>query len=211
MESIEDKILRFLSSGSGSGSGAGSGSGSGSGSGYGSGDGSGSGDGDGDGDGSGYGLKSYNGRTVHLIDGVRTLVDEVKGNFAKGWIVNGDMTLSMCWIAKVGSSFAHGKDIHAAHTDALSKHLRRMPEEERIDSFIKAHPDMSCAYPGMDLFEWHNILTGSCEMGRMAFCRDRGIDLHTSSYTVEEFIRLTCNSYGSDIIRQLADRLSVRL
>ena len=146
-----------------------------------------------------------------MIDGVRTMIDEVKGNFAKGWIVNGDLTLSMCWIARVGDSFAHGKDIHAAHVDALNKHLRDKPEEERIDSFIKAHSDMDSQYSGMDLFKWHNILTGSCEMGRMAFCKERGIDPNTAFFTVEEFIRLTCNSYGSSTIRHLADRLSIKL
>ena len=195
MESLDDKIKRFLSIGSGSG--YGSGSGSGYGSGYGSGD--------------GDGIKSYNGETIYMIDGVKTLIEDVKGNFAKGWIVGGDLTLSRCWIARVGDSFAHGKDIHMAHIEALNKHLCDMPEEERIDSFVKAHPDMDCSYPGMDLFKWHNILTGSCEMGRKAFCADKGIDPETASFTVEEFIRLTCNSYGSSIIRQLADRLSIKL
>ena len=146
-----------------------------------------------------------------MIDGVRTLIDEVNGNFARGSIIQSDMTLKPCWIAKVGGHFAHGKDIHEAHTDAIAKHQRNMPVEERLDSFIKEHPDMSEKYPGSDLFRWHNILTGSCEMGRRQFCKDRGIDPETSSYTVEEFIRLTCNSYGKDVIRQLADRLSVKL
>ena len=146
-----------------------------------------------------------------MIDGVKTLIEDVRGNFAKGWIVGGDLTLSRCWIARVGDFFAHGKDIHMAHIEALNKHLCDMSEEERIDSFVKAHPDMDCSYSGMDLFKWHNILTGSCEMGRKAFCADKGIDPETASFTVEEFIRLTCNSYGSSIIRQLADRLSIKL
>ena len=185
MESLDDKIRKFLEPG------------------YGYGYGSGSGYGD--------GVKLYNGRVVYLIDGVRTLVDEVKGVFAKGWIIKADMTLEPCWIARVGNSFAHGKDIHAAHLDALDKHQRNMPVEERLDSFVKTHPDMSARYEGMDLFRWHNILTGSCEMGRRSFCRDRGIDPETVQFTVEEFVRLTCDSYGSDVIRQLADRLSIKL
>ena len=205
--------------GDGSGDGYGSGYGDGSGDGYGSGDGSGDGSGSGSGydDGYGYGsdygdgMKSYNGETIYMIDGVKTLIEEVKSNFAKGWIICGNLTLSRCWVARVGDSFAHGKDIHTAHREALNKHLCDMPEEERIDSFVKAHPDMDCSYPGMDLFKWHNILTGSCEMGRKAFCADKGIDPETAFFTVEEFIRLTCNSYGSSIIRQLADRLSIKL
>ena len=201
MESIDDKILKFLSPSSGYGDGSGDGSGDGDGYGYGSGDGSGSGD----------GVLSYNGQPVHCIDGVRTLIDEVNGRFAKGWIVNADLTLERCWIARVGDYFAHGKDIHSAHTDALAKHQRNMPVEERLDSFIKEHPDLDVLYEGNDLFKWHNILTGSCEMGRRRFCQDRGIDPETTTMTVEEFVRLTADAYGGEVIRQLADRLSIKL
>ena len=241
MESLTDRIDRFLSlgygygdgygygygDGYGDGDGDGSGYGSGSGYGYGYGDGYGYGYGDGDGDGSGYGsgygsgsgygdgdgsgIKSYNGETIYMIDGVRTLIKEVKGNFAQGWIVGGDLTLSKCWVARVGDLFAHGKDIHTAHIEALNKHMSDMPEEERLDAFIKAHSDLDCKYDGTDLFRWHNILTGSCEMGRKAFCKDRGINPETDTFTVEEFIRLTCTSYGSDVIKHLADRLSIKI
>ena len=70
---------------------------------------------------------------------------------------------------------------------------------------------MNEKYDASDLFRWHNILTGSCEMGRKQFCKDRGINVEVDSFTVEEFIRLTCTSYGSDVIRELADRLSIKL
>ena len=183
MEILEDKILKFLSSG----------------------------DGSGDGSGSGSGIKSYNGQKVYMIDGVRTLIDEVKGNFAKGAIIRGDMTMKVCWIAKAGRCFAHGKDIHTAHLEAIANHQRNMPLEERLDSFISEHPDMEAKYAVTDLFKWHNILTGLCEMGRREFCRSCGLNPQKDSLTVEEFVRLTCNSYGSDVIRQLADRLSIKL
>ena len=173
--------------------------------------GSGSGDGSGSGNGYGNGLKSYNGQPVYMIDGVRTLISEVNGNYAKGHIIQSDMTLESCWIAKAGNHFAHGKDIHEAHVEALDKHQRNMPVEERLDSFIHEHPDMNARYDASDLFRWHNILTGSCEMGRRQFCKDRGIKIETASFTVEEFVRLTCTSYGSDVIRELADRLSIKL
>ena len=187
MESLEDKILRFLDRGDGYG------------------------DGYGDGDGPGDGLKSYNGQHVYMIDGVRTLIDEVNGNYARGHIIQGDMTLEECWIAKAGWYFAHGKNIHEAHVAATDKHQRNMPVEERLDSFIHEHPDMNEKYDASDLFRWHNILTGSCEMGRKQFCKDRGINVEVDSFTVEEFIRLTCTSYGSDVIKELADRLSIKL
>ena len=142
---------------------------------------------------------------------MKTLIEEVNGSYARGYIIQGDMTLQQCWIAKAGSYFAHGKNIHEAHMAAMDKHQRNMPVEKRLDSFIAEHPDMAVKYEASDLFRWHNILTGSCDMGRRQFCKDRGIDIETSAYTVEEFVRLTYTSYGSDVIRQLADRLSIRL
>lgn len=52
-------------------------------------------------------------------------------------------------------------------------------------------------------FEWHNILTGSCEYGRKSFIESNGIDIENDSFTIQEFINLTKNSYGSEIIKQL--------
>lgn len=94
---------------------------------------------------------------------------------------------------------------------ALDKAMERMPVEERLDRFVEAHPCLEEKYQGEDLFRWHHILTGSCEMGRREFCRDRGIDVTTAAYTVEEFILLTKDSYGSEIICKLADRLSIMI
>ena len=135
----------------------------------------------------------------------------MQGNFARGKIIQSDLTLEPCWVAKVGRFFAHGKNIHEAHLAALSKHQRNMPLEERLDSFIEEHSDMDSKYAASDLFKWHNILTGSCEMGRLSFCRDRGINVETDAFTVEEFIKMTSTSYGSDVIKALADRLSILL
>ena len=240
MESLEDKIRKFLSSGSGYGSGYGYGDGSGSGSGYGSGDGSGygygsgsgsgSGYGSGSGDGSGYGygdgsgsgygdgsgsgsgdgsgdgeLKSYNHRKVYSIDDVPTLIDSVRGNVARGYMINRDKTLSACYVVKVGNSFAHGETLHAAQRDALSKHMQEMPEEERIEMFIKEHPSIDEVFPCEDLFRWHNTLTGSCEFGRRQFCSDHGIDLD-GEYTVRYFLDITKDAYGGEVIRKVRER-----
>ncbi|MBR5834249.1 MAG: hypothetical protein IKY48_06720, partial [Bacteroidales bacterium] len=154
MESLEDKIKRFLSVGSGYG------------------------DGSGDGE-----LKSYNHRKVYYIDDVPTLIDSVRGNVARGFMINRDKTLSACYVVKVGNCFAHGETMHAAHADALAKHMQDMSEEDRIAEFIKEHPTLDAEYPCKDLFKWHNFLTGSCEMGRRQFCQSHAIDLE-SDYTV---------------------------
>ena len=221
MESLEDRIKKFLSTsfgdGSGFGDGYGCGSGSGFGDGYGCGSGSGSGDGygygsgsgSGDGSGSGYGaLKSYNRRKVYYIDDVPTLIDSVHGNAAKGSMINRDKTLTPCYVVRVGNSFAHGNSLKEAHKDALAKHMQDMSEEERIEMFIEEHPFLDGLYPCVDLFKWHNILTGSCEMGRTQFCRDNGIEMDRA-YSVRYFLDICEDAYGGSVIRKVKERYEV--
>ena len=211
---LKEKIREFLSTGYGYGDGYGSGSGYGDGDGYGSGygDGSGSGsgygygDGDGDGYGSGYGdgIGEFNGMQVHRIDGVQTIITQVKGNVAKGFILQSDLTMTPCYVVKGNGQFAHGDDLHQAMAALTDKMFDDMPEEERIAEFIKAHPDPKALYSHKDLYDWHHRLTGSCVAGRNAFAKDHGIDMEGSS-TVEDFIELTRNAYGGSIIKKLAE------
>ena len=174
----------------------GSGYSSGSGSGFGSGFGSGSGYGDGD------GIASYDGRDVHLIDDVQTIITAVFGGAAKGYILETDLTLTPCYIAKSGNTFAHGNTLKEA-IDALHEKLfDDMPEEDRIAEFFKSHSP-GVKYPAKDLFVWHNRLTGSCEAGRMSFVRSHDIDLENDTFTIEEFINLCKDSYGGKTIKKL--------
>ena len=206
-------------SGSGSGYGYNDGSGSGSGSGpdYGSvdGDGSGSGDGsgygyvDGSGSGSGFrsrdGILSFCGQRVYQIDDVPTLVDHVHGGVAMGRILREDLTTESCYIVKQGSLFAHGETLRAAMEALRDKLFEDMPEEERIAEFVKAHK-WGKQYPSADYYDWHNRLTGSCDMGRSEFAKSHGYRLTDDELlTVEEFIDLTEGSYGGDIIRRLRE------
>jgi hypothetical protein len=195
-------------SGSGSGYGDGSGDGEGSGSGYGYGDGSGSGDGygygDGSGDGYGDGIEEYNNQKVYKIDGVPTLVDSIKGNYAKGRIIKSDLTTEDCYIAKCGNYFAHGKTIKQALSDATEKYNERKPLEERIADFNNKFPEDDIPYEGSELFSWHHILTGSCLFGRQQFCQDRGLNVN-KKYTIKQFIELTENSFGSSAIKKLKE------
>jgi hypothetical protein len=218
-----EKIKQFISttnlisstyyyySGSGSGSGSGDGSGSGYGYGYGSGSGSGdgygdgSGDGSGSGNGSGNGLKTFKKQNVYLIDNIETIILSVKNNIAKGLIVNADLTTTLCYIAKSENIFAHGKTIKEALNDLNYKLLKEMPIDKRIDLFISQFTKIDKKYKAIDFFKWHTKLTGSCNLGKQSFVYNNNIDLN-SKYTVIEFINLTENSYGSEIIKQLKQR-----
>ena len=199
--------------GYGYGSGSGSGDGYGYGSGSGSGDGSGSGSGDGSGDGSGYGygdgLKSVCGMAVHMIDGVPTIITQLRGSVAKGFVLCSDMGLEPCHVVKGTGCFAHGRTLHEAREALLAKMFEDMPEEDRLDAFcaeFKAGEARTVA----EFYDWHHRLTGSCTQGRDAFARDHGLSM-TGAMTPEEFVRLTCNAYGGAIIRKLAGRYNVEL
>lgn len=96
--------------------------------------------------------------------------------------------------------FAHGKTLREARDALLEKLFNDMPEDERIAKFTEAH-SIHERYPNRDFFSWHHRLTGSCLQGRTAFAQDHGIDLD-GSMTTEEFLKLTKDSYGGDIIRR---------
>ena len=192
-------------SGYGSGDGYGYGSGYGSGSGSGSGSGYGSGSGDGYGDGYGYGIKIFNGQEVYLIDSVPTIITAVVFGLARGYILGDDLMLSPCYVAKRNNQFAHGETKEKALEALTDKMFDDMPEEERIEEFWKCH-EHGIKYSAKDLFEWHHKLTGSCEMGRMAFVKKHDIDLDNGLYTVEEFVHICQNDYGGSTIKKLMEK-----
>jgi len=189
------KLKEFLRvSSSVYGSGAGYGDGSGYGSGYGSGDGSGYGD--------GSGVESINNNTVHMIDSIMTVITHIKNNVAKGFILCSDLSLSPCYVAKQDNLFAHGETVKEAIQALNVKIFDNMSTDERIDSFI-GNFDWDIKYPAMEFFDWHNKLTGSCQLGRETFAKDHEIDLLNDQFTVKEFIELTKDSFEGQIIRQL--------
>lgn len=207
----------FDRSGSGSGSGSDSCSGRGLGFGHGYiscesyGDGYGSGLGAGIGCGIGIGVKELNGDNVHLVDCIQTIIKSVHGNIAQGFILKRDLTLQPCYIVKEQNYFAHGDTLHDAFT-SLQEKLERIydesTEEERIEAFVKKFPNYDTPYSNRDLFDYHNVLTGSCRMGRESFCKDKGINLDDST-TVRDFVSLTKDSYGSETIRMLPQAYGV--
>jgi hypothetical protein len=192
--------------GDGSGDGSGDGYGDGSGDGYGDGSGDGYGDGYGSGSGDGSGVKNFNGKAVYQIDGVNTLIRSVRGNTAHGAILNGDLTLTPCYIVKQDNLFAHGETLRGAMEDLRDKLFEDMPEDERIDAFLR-ETDNEKPYPTQYFYDWHHRLTGSCDMGRKQFAKDHGVDLEHGMMTLAEFLELTKDAYGGDVIRKVIYRM----
>ena len=199
METLKTKIKNFLNLSSGYSSGYG----------YGSGSGSGSGSGDGYGYGDGSGVKEVNGDTVYIVDDVPTIIKSVRDNIAQGFILQHDLTLTPCYVVKEQNRFAHGETLHDALSALQEKLYDDSTEEERIKAFLKKFPKYDTPYPNRDLFAYHRVLTGSCRMGRESFCKDRGIDLDGST-TVREFVELTKDSYGGDVICKLPEVYGVK-
>ena len=209
-----DGIGTGYGDGNGTGYGDGTGTGYGDGNGTGYGDGTGYGYGNGHGNGTGYGsystgsgLISFNGFRVNYIDRMATVIKQVKGNLAKGFIINSALTTENCYVVKNGSLFAHGRTLEEARKALQDKIFNDMDTDEKIDLFLETF-NLTDEYPAKDFYEWHHILTGSCEMGRNVFVKNHGIDLENDKYTVIEFIDLTKDDYGGDIIKTLEERIS---
>ena len=198
--------------GIGSGSGCayrrGDGEGCGDGGGYGCGDDNGDGEGYGCGDGGGYGcgyntgLKEINGKTIYRVDRTQTIFTSVRGNVAQGFIVQSDLQLTPCFIVKENNKFAHGDTLRDAFTSLQEKLYDDNTEEERIEVFKKKFPSYDEKYDNKDLFAYHHVLTGSCRMGREEFVKDKGLSLDDKT-SVREFVELTKDAYGGDIIKEL--------
>ena len=186
------------------GSGYGDGAGWGSGYGYGDGDGAGYGFGSGNGIGSGSGISYFNEKKVYMIDGVSTIITNIKKSCAKGYILNTNFTLEPCYIVKGNGYYAHGKTLKEAQTELMQKIYSDMDPEEAIEEFMSKF-EKGKSYKGTEFFEWHHYLTGSCLMGRETFVKNKGIDLE-AEYTVDDFIAICENDYGSEVIKQLKEK-----
>ena len=160
----------------------------------------------GSGSGDGSGIKMFSGEHVVRIDGMQTILHAIHGNTAKGSLLNGDLTLSPCFVVKAGSSFAHGHTLQDAMQALETKLFEDMPVGEKIDKFLEKF-DLEKPHPVKEFYDWHNRLTGSCEMGRKAFAKERGIDIENGEMTVREFVALTRNAFGGSVIRQLEERI----
>jgi hypothetical protein len=184
---------------SGYGYGYGSGYGYGTGSGYGSGSGSGYGSGD------GYGYL-VNGKMIYSIDDIPTIINTIKGNVARGFIVNKDMTFTKTYVVKGGGYFAHGETILLAAQSLENKIIANMDIDEIIEKFLEV-TDKKKNYPAKYFFEWHGGLTGSCLQGRESFVKNKGIDLE-SDMTLTEFIEVCKDDYGKEVILKLEEILA---
>ena len=166
-------------------------------------------DGSGIGRGSDFGVKEINGIIVYIIDDIPTIITSVRNNIAKGFIVKNDLQFEPCYIVKENNEFAHGDTLKDAFMSLQEKLYDDSTEEERIEAFKKKFPEYDIKYNNRDLFVYHHVLTGSCRMGREAFMSNKGLSLDGKT-SVREFVKLTQDAYGGDIIKKLPEAYGIK-
>lgn len=160
------------------------------------------------GSGDDLGVKEINGNIVCIIDDIPTIITSVRNNIAKGFIVKNDLQFEPCYIVKENNHFAHGFTLKDAFMSLQEKLYDDSTEEERIEAFMKQFPEYDVKYDNMDLFVYHHVLTGSCRMGREAFMSNKGLSLDGKT-SVREFVKLTQDAYGGDIIKKLPEAYGI--
>ena len=166
-------------------------------------------DGSGIGRGSDFGLKEINGNIVYIIDDIPTIITSVRNNIAKGFIVKNDLQFEPCYVVKENNEFAHGDTLKDAFMSLQEKLYDYSTEEERIEAFKKKFPEYDVKYNNRDLFVYHHVLTGSCRMGRESFVSNKGLSLDGKT-SVREFVKLTQDAYGGDIIKKLPEAYGIK-
>ena len=146
---------------------------------------------------------------IYIVDNTPTIITSVRANVAQGFIVQSDLQTIPCYIVKENNKFAHGDTLRDAFMSLHEKLYDDSTEEERIEAFMKQFPEYDVKYDNMDLFVYHHVLTGSCRMGREAFMSNKGLSLDGKT-SVREFVELTKNSYGGDIIKKLPEAYGIK-
>lgn len=142
--------------------------------------------GNGCGYGDGSGIKNINGYDVYEVDNTPTIFTHIHGNVAKGYILERNVILKPCYIVKGNGYFAHGETLEEAQEALHEKIMDDMDVGEKLAMFRENFPEADKLYPLGDFYDWHHILTGSCEMGRKSFVASHGLDLEKGEMTVRE-------------------------
>ncbi len=142
------------------------------------------------------------GNRVYYIDEIPCVINSIKSDYALVEVIeyNGLNTSSM-YVAKKDGFFAHGHTLEEAIKDANEKWMVSQTVEEKIEQF-KIQFKKGILYKAQLFYDWHTLLTGSCKAGKDMWISQKGISLE-GDMTVAQFIDITKNEYGAEIIRRL--------
>ena len=140
---------------------------------------------------------------VFYIQSMPVIVHSLHMPVAKCSLIHEDLTTSIIYIIKSGSTFAFGDTIKEAraHLDML---ITGKTEQERIDNFCN-HFNLNKKYTVKDFVKWHNLLTGSCYSGREQWLIKHNINKR-KKYTLEEFLNAVEKDYNRELIAKVKKR-----
>jgi hypothetical protein len=107
------------------------------------------------------------------------------------------------FVGRYETAIAHGKTIRKAIEAARNKYFSELDfdgQKERLLAEFEKKKKLSVK----ELYRWHGILTGSCEYGRSLFQDEHGLK-DDDELSLDEFVKLTKDSYGGDIIARLVE------
>lgn len=146
-------------------------------------------------------IKTYNGQSVYHLDNKLILFDSIKyGTVGKIRIIdNLSLVAEDSWIYRYGNYYYIHKDLKIAKREAIKAYYHANGIEHAVSDFRKKF-NMKDKYKAEDFYEWHAYITQSCEEGREKFTKDNNISFD-DYMTVNEFLDLTRNTIGGDIIK----------
>lgn len=92
--------------------------------------------------------------------------------------------------------------------DSIDDKYKRMSIDDKINAFIEEY-DLDEEVNVIELQKWHRILTNSCLVGRLKFMKEHKVN-DRSMVTVRDFIGMTKNDFGGDIIKKLEEAYNER-
>lgn len=158
-------------------------------------------------------LVSYCGKAVYHLEGIPCILYVVVGNAAYGAVIMQDMTLRKGIIAKYGSSFAfaeHAKDAYQLAKELSIKKGWEHYEKDPQAFMLANYPDPDAPIDRRQLFELHNVLTGSCISGREEYIKDNNISVE-GTMTLREFFELCKYTYGRDTLVKIAAAYNINI
>lgn len=165
---------------------------------------SGSGSGSGEGRGLDIKISVANSFPVAYIDGIPCIVRSAHSKWAKVSVIRtDDFTLKDAFVGRYETAIAHGDTIRKAIDAAREKYFSMLDfnrQKKRLLAEFAENKRLSVK----ELYQWHGILTGSCEYGRSLFQEEHELS-DDDELTLSEFVQLTKSSYGGDVIARLVE------
>lgn len=154
-------------------------------------------------------ISRVNGRKVYRINKIPIIIEYIRGDYLKGYRLNGDFTCETCYVVKGNGHFVFGKCLDDARDELISEYIYSWESinlyEEIVERLILLFKRKR-RYSGQKLRKWYEYFCGfrylsTREYRHLCKCKKFSFS-STVMYTMEEFIALCeCDyfEYFSDV------------